>query len=177
MKTQFATVPINEVPGFESPDGSEFDRPMILVVDDDPMITGTLGAILKHMGYAVITAHDGFEALEFASLVPPDVLVTDQLMPGMDGVELGLAVRSVAPGCEVIVSSGKYIGAERFLQASHSGMDFVTLSKPVHPARMLACIAELLAAKGVRSSVMDLPGSDLPGLISCSDPNCCRGNC
>jgi DNA-binding response OmpR family regulator len=126
------------------------------------VITYTVSEILSQSNFAVLTANSGSEALEIAMLIPPDILITDRLMPGMDGLDLGLAIRCVAPDCKVIVSSGRLLSPENIRQANLAGLDFVTLAKPVHPSRLLACIASLLDARGSRKPVMDLPGTAMP---------------
>ena len=162
MTTHFPTVPLETVPKAGSLNESEPHRPMILVVDDEPVITYTVSEILARSNFAVVTANSGSEALEIAMLIPPDILITDQVMPGMDGLDLGLAIRRLAPDCEVIVSSGKFLSTEQIRQAHLAGLNFVTLAKPVHPSRLLACIANLLTARGSRKPVMDLPGTAMP---------------
>src|SRR5262249_1981412 len=60
----------------------------ILVVDDEAAARSGLEKLLRQEGYAVVTAEDGPTALKLASERPPDVVVTDLSMPGMNGVEL-----------------------------------------------------------------------------------------
>ncbi len=60
----------------------------ILVVDDNRSIVRTLELVLKRHGYRVITANDGYEALEKARLEKPDVILLDVVMPGIDGYEV-----------------------------------------------------------------------------------------
>ncbi len=162
MTAYFPTAPLEAVPMNGSLKDPDQHRPVVLVVDDKPVITYTVSEILARSNFTVVTAYNGAEALEIAMLIPPDVLITDQLMPGMDGLDLGLAIRRLAPDCEAILSSARFLAAEHIRQANLAGLDFVTLAKPVHPSRLLACIADLLAAKGSRRPVMDLPGSAMP---------------
>jgi CheY-like chemotaxis protein len=60
----------------------------ILVVDDNRSIVRTLELVLQHQGYRVLTAYDGYEALEQASRAKPDIILLDVVMPGMDGYEV-----------------------------------------------------------------------------------------
>jgi CheY-like chemotaxis protein len=61
---------------------------MILLVDDEPDLLELYTDVLEVMGYQIIHAHDGLEALERAHEQRPDLIVTDWMMPRMDGVEL-----------------------------------------------------------------------------------------
>jgi CheY-like chemotaxis protein len=61
---------------------------MILLVDDEPDLMELYTDVLEVMGYQVVQAHDGMEALEKARQQRPDLVVTDWMMPRLDGVEL-----------------------------------------------------------------------------------------
>src|SRR4029078_8579143 len=65
----------------------------ILVVDDDPKILSVLGRGLRFEGYNVHLAADGQEALRIARATPPDLVVLDVMMPGMDGLEIARRLR------------------------------------------------------------------------------------
>jgi DNA-binding response OmpR family regulator len=60
----------------------------VLIADDDPIILNFLSALLRDKGYQVITAEDGKRTLEAAIIYNPDVIVTDLVMPYMDGFEI-----------------------------------------------------------------------------------------
>src|ERR1700679_2638253 len=70
-------VSINDVP---AADTSDF-RPVVLVVDDESAIADTLAEILSRSGYAALTAYDAEEALESALMTPPEMLITDVVLP------------------------------------------------------------------------------------------------
>jgi CheY-like chemotaxis protein len=61
------------------------EAPRILLVDDDPWILRMVSTVLAKRGYAIMTASDGAEALSLADEVTPDLVITDVMMPGMDG--------------------------------------------------------------------------------------------
>ena len=65
----------------------------ILVIDDDPIQLRLMGLRLKQLGFEVIPAGDANAALEMASADPPDLILSDVLMPGMDGFELCVRAR------------------------------------------------------------------------------------
>ena len=61
---------------------------MILVVDDDQLLAETVQEALRNEGHEVLVALDGEAALRLARQRPPDLVVLDVLMPGMDGVKV-----------------------------------------------------------------------------------------
>jgi PAS domain S-box-containing protein len=83
----------------------------ILVADDDPMGLKLTGMQLKQHGFDVVTANDGAEALRLARQSPPDAILSDVLMPNMDGFQLCLAVRedSRLERIPVILCSANYV--------------------------------------------------------------------
>src|SRR6478672_8212336 len=60
----------------------------VLVVDDEPQIRRALRAGLEHRGYAVTLAASGEEGLDQAALHPPDIVILDLAMPGLDGFDV-----------------------------------------------------------------------------------------
>ena len=103
----------------------------ILIVDDDPIVVESLGEVLAGSGYSVTTALGGEEALETLSAgdSPPDAILTDVLMPGMDGLSLLRAVRERKIGSPVIMLTG-YGTVESAVEALRLGAaDYLT--KPV----------------------------------------------
>jgi PAS domain S-box-containing protein len=78
----------------------------VLVVEDEEVIRGLVDQVLSAEGYDVVLAANGDEALEAASLMPVDVLLTDLTMPGIGGHELADRLRERAPGLKVMFMSG-----------------------------------------------------------------------
>ena len=77
----------------------------VLVVDDEPNAAMVIAASMKRLGqeFLVETAHSGHEALAKAQQTQYAVLVTDYMMPGMNGLDLAQAVRQVSPGTKVVL--------------------------------------------------------------------------
>lgn len=102
----------------------------ILIVDDDILAQWLLEALIEHMGYRALVAHDGFEALGILS-PEIDLILLDIVMPGLDGFEVIQRIRC-GDSCQdvpIIVVIG-LSGEERRKKASHLGAnDF--LSKPI----------------------------------------------
>jgi DNA-binding response OmpR family regulator len=142
-------VPIDQVP---PEDKSEY-RPVILVVDDESAIADTLTEILSRSGYAAMTAYDGSDALETALLTPPEILITDVILPGMSGVELAITMRRIFPDCKILLFSGQASTADLLATAKSQGHHFTLLSKPVHPRELLAWVSDSLKQRGVHAAV------------------------
>ena len=70
------------------------EKPLILVVDDEVDITETYALYLSFQGFDVITANNASQALDLLSSRVPDLIISDCMMPHMDGVELSRQVRS-----------------------------------------------------------------------------------
>lgn len=139
-------VPLDQVP----PEDTHPYRPVVLVVDDESAIADTLSEILSRSGYAAIPAYDGNEALETALVTPPEVLITDVILPGMSGVELAIRLRRIYPECRVLLFSGQASTADLLASAKHEGHHFTLLTKPVHPRDLLAHVSDSLAQSGVQ---------------------------
>jgi CheY-like chemotaxis protein len=111
----------------------------VLVADDHPVIREAASQVLEEAGHTVRTASDGAEALRKLAGGWFDVLVTDVLMPGMDGIQLIGEVRRRHPGVRIMAMSGGCEGFTRedFLSiASRLGAGAV-LQKPFHPDQLI----------------------------------------
>jgi CheY-like chemotaxis protein len=82
-------------------------RKTILVVDDDPGVLDYASNVLKECGYTVLTAADGATALVLLRNHPQvDLLFTDIVMPGLDGIEVARRACQESPGLKVLFTSG-----------------------------------------------------------------------
>jgi DNA-binding response OmpR family regulator len=139
----FQVVPLSEVPLSDSTDQTEL--PVVLVVDDERVIADTLAIILSKNGFAPMTAYDAKTALELAAIIPPDLLLTDVAMPGMNGIDLAIAIADTIPDCKILLFSGQASTVDLLDRARHAGHHFNLLTKPVHPTDMLKRISECLS--------------------------------
>jgi DNA-binding NtrC family response regulator len=156
-KLKIEIIPVAEVPKEDAVILSGKQWPIVLVVDDERVIANTLSMILSRSGFSTMTAYDGESALELARAVPPDLLISDVVMPGMTGVELAIAVTKAVPGCKVLLFSGQASTADLLEKARHAGHNFTTLTKPVHPTDMLWRISECLKPR--ETSFEPIPSS------------------
>jgi DNA-binding response OmpR family regulator len=126
---------------------SDSYRPTVLVVDDESVIADTLAEILNRSGFAAIPAYDGEGALESALLMPPELLITDVVLPGMSGIELAISVKRVFPDCRIILFSGQAATSDLLASANSRGHHFSLLKKPIHPTELLARVTETLSSR------------------------------
>jgi len=113
----------------------------IFVVDDEPIITLTLGQILRLQGFEVSCFTNPLKALEAIYSNAPDLLITDVIMPEMSGIELAIVVREAFPSCTVLLFSGQIATSQLLESARSRGHDFEVLTKPVPPAEILAQVS------------------------------------
>ena len=118
-------------------------RLRILVVDDDPVIAATLRVILQNLGNEVEVAYSGEQALEIARRFCPNLLLSDVVMPGKDGVEAAIELRKSLPDCAVLLISGSAHVADLLAKARVQWMDFELMPKPVHPSELIRRIERL----------------------------------
>ena len=138
-------VPIDSVPPAEF----SAHRPVVMVVDDEATIADTLAAILSRSGYAPIAVYDGEEALETALLTPPEMLITDVVLPGMNGIDLAITIHRIYPDCKILLFSGQSIAVDLLAPARSAGHRFDLLTKPVHPIDLLRKVSESLGPLSV----------------------------
>jgi PleD family two-component response regulator len=119
------------------PLASQEIRAKVMVVDDQRLIADTLAEILGNAGFDAIAAYDGFDALDKASRFDPKWVLTDVLMPRMNGVELAIAVRKNYPNSSILLFSGQ-AGISEILHEGHrQGYEFELIPKPIHPLKLI----------------------------------------
>ena len=124
-------------------------RPEVYVVDDEKVIAETLATILNHAGFTARPFEDPQDALRAAaSGSPPNLLISDVVMPGMSGIELAIKFRRAYSECRVLLFSGQAATVNLLEVARNQGYDFEVLSKPVHPADLLAKLRGSLQTNG-----------------------------
>jgi DNA-binding NtrC family response regulator len=114
----------------------------VFVVDDEFIIASTLGLILRHKGFDAISFHAPLDALEAARSQPPDLLISDVVMPQFSGIELAIQIQKQCPNCKILLFSGQAATSGMLEAARANGHDFEVISKPVHPTDLLRRIAE-----------------------------------
>jgi len=130
---------------------------LILIAEDEYGAAEVLALMLEAHGYRVASASNGRAALELLTAEKPAVIVSDFMMPHMNGAELGAAVRSNAALADVpfIFVSGT---TEEVVRASFNDYDRF-LSKPVEVDALLAAIADLVNGRKPRISDSEVSNS------------------
>jgi PAS domain S-box-containing protein len=119
----------------------------VLVADDDLGIARSMKEILERDGCEVVTASDGLEALEKLSAGHFDAVLTDVVMPNMDGHELFLAIQQRWPGLPVLMMTAFHYDKDHIIKRSKvAGLATVLFKKPVDPGKLREKLAEAVAA-------------------------------
>lgn len=116
----------------------------VLVVDDELSIAQSLRDILARAGYDSIFALSGSHAIELAQELCPDIVISDVIMPDLDGVQTALRIRNACPDTRILLFSGQAATSNILERARAEGNTFEVLPKPIHPARLLAAIRKLM---------------------------------
>lgn len=114
----------------------------VLVVDDDPVVGKSFNRVLSGKGYIVVTAEDGYEALQKLQLEHYDMVFTDLRMPGMDGVEVAEKVKARQPWTPVVIVTGYGSGKSEERARAAGVAEF--LHKPLSPEMIEASAAKAL---------------------------------
>lgn len=117
----------------------------ILVVDDDADVRELLCRMLEQDGYAAAAASGGAQALRSIESDAPDLVITDVVMPGMDGFEVLQRLRHLAPQAGVLVmSGGGRLGLDLYLETARRLGASAVLRKPFTRAEMLDAVRRAL---------------------------------
>lgn len=114
----------------------------VLVVDDDPVVGKSFNRVLSGKGYIVVTAEDGYEALQKLQSEHYDMVFTDLRMPGMDGVEVAEKVKARQPWTPVVIVTGYGSGKSEERARAAGVSEF--LHKPLSPEMIEASAAKAL---------------------------------
>ncbi len=130
------------------------DKKVILIAEDDPMVGESLRLLLKKKGHEILLAANGKEALQLFRHKNVDLVITDVVMPKMNGIEFLEAVKGVRPETEVIVISAQGT-IEKAVQAMKLGaFDFI--EKPINPR-----VISLLVERALEKQTLILQNRDL----------------
>jgi PAS domain S-box-containing protein len=117
----------------------------VLVVDDNAANRSVLVTLLGYVGHRVVEAVDGREALELARREPPSLVITDLLMPVMDGFDLARRLREDAAltAVPVVFYTATYVESDARALADACGVRYI-LTKPAEPEEILRVVGEAL---------------------------------
>lgn len=122
------------------------DSTRVLLIEDDSLIANGLQMLLEFRGYVVKHASDGRQGMQILEGFQPDLIITDMVMPEMDGTAVIRAVRAINPEIPVLAISGMgpedgelYLSLAKKLGAN------AVLRKPVMPSEVIAAVSRLLS--------------------------------
>jgi DNA-binding NtrC family response regulator len=119
----------------------------ILIIDDEAVIRRMLRTALEREGHEVLEAHHGEEGIRLQQTMPAELVITDMLMPEMDGVEVIMEMRRQTPGLKIIaMSGGGRFGQTETLDIAKPLGAISTVRKPFRLEVMLETIERVLAA-------------------------------
>lgn len=116
----------------------------VLIVDDEETLANTTAEILNIAGFCAFVAYDGKAALELAAELTPDILLTDVVMPVMDGVDLAIAIRKRLPQTAIVLFSGQTGTTDILGKARAQGYSFELLAKPLHPLKLIEHLKKII---------------------------------
>ena len=113
-------------------------KPRVLVADDEPVIADTLAMILNQSGFEARAVYSGERALELAVTFAPEMLISDVIMGGLNGIDAAIRIQALLPGIKILLFSGQAATADLLEKARARGYEFEILAKPVHPQDLLS---------------------------------------
>ena len=118
--------------------------PRILIVEDDEELRLVLTRALARAGYQVIEAKSGVEALKLLRVEPPDVVLTDIVLPDEDGIGLIMKIRTGYPDIPVLAMSGGVANSALYLDIARKLGARSILAKPFRAEQVLQALEEIL---------------------------------
>jgi CheY-like chemotaxis protein len=120
----------------------------ILVIDDEALVRQALTEVLEHRGYEVQCAPDGRQGLRAFHMRRPDLVISDIIMPEMEGIETIMELRILSRDCPIIaISGGGRSGEAVFLDVAKRLGATASLRKPFETEDLLRTVARCLAGK------------------------------
>ncbi|MBD8148134.1 EAL domain-containing response regulator [Pseudomonas fluorescens] len=119
----------------------------LLIVDDEPQVRKLLETLLQHEGYQTLSASNGEEALQLVAQQPPDLILLDIMMPGMDGYEVATRLKAnpVTANIPIIMLSALSESSARVSGLETGAEEFI--SKPVERVELWLRVRNLLRLK------------------------------
>jgi two-component system, OmpR family, response regulator ResD len=127
----------------------------ILVVEDDAYVREAISQYLQIEGYDVVQAANGVDALKLAAAHPPDLVILDVMLPGMDGFEVASRMRAVS-AVPILIVTGRVDEADKLAGFGVGADDYIT--KPFRPRELIMRVQAILRrmdAGGVPAMILD----------------------
>ncbi|MEW6375512.1 MAG: sigma-54 dependent transcriptional regulator [Thermodesulfobacteriota bacterium] len=130
------------------------EKRVILIVEDDPRVGESIRLLLKKRGYAILLASNGKEGLRLFRQEVVDLVITDLVLPKMDGIELLEAIKGLRPETEVIVISAQGTIGKAVQAMKLGAFDFI--EKPINPK-----VISLVVERALEKQTLILQNRDL----------------
>lgn len=137
----------------------------ILVIDDDPALRGLIEIMLTRAGHLVSCAENGLEGLDACRRENPDAVLTDMVMPELDGIGFIQAARAEFPDLPIVAMSGGVPESGGYLQAARIAGACGILPKPFAIGELTGAIGMALSAREVPSGAV---GESATPFASCA---------
>ena len=120
---------------------SSLELQRVMVVDDERLIADSFALILQSRGYQTRVAYDAEEAITIAAEFDPQAVISDVVMPGMNGLDLAVYLSEHHPQCKMLLISGNAAASALLDDAARQGHYHQILPKPIHPLQLLEFLA------------------------------------
>ncbi len=124
----------------------------VLIVDDESAVADSLALVFSTQGYEARVAYSAEQAAEIIGQWEPRLVVLDVVLPGMNGIDFAIQLKTSCPSCHVLLSSGQQTASALVQAALEKGHDFTILAKPVHPTFFLDEAARLVSSGSTTSA-------------------------
>jgi CheY-like chemotaxis protein len=137
--SELSNAPVSAVP-------TSVNQPCVLLVEDDRSLRRYLEVVLRRAGYDVAVAADGLEAMRVTLTSNVDIVVTDAIMPNLNGYELSRFLRSTPKLSHIPIVLLSALENQEIVREDHRADAY--LSKPVSPDDLTECLERLLLQQG-----------------------------
>ncbi len=121
------------------------DKQHVLVVDDEHLIADSLAQILQDAGFNAIAVYSAKSAIEAANKNCPDAIISDVVMPRVNGIELAKSVAKNCPSTKILLISGQAQTPGMVEKARDQGYQFELIPKPIRPQELIEKLRGTLA--------------------------------
>jgi CheY-like chemotaxis protein len=124
----------------EPPTHTDRGKPHTLVIDDDMVVADTIAMVLNTGGFEATAVYSGETGVELARSRKFEYLVTNVVMPQMNGIEAAIEIGRLLPKCKVLLVSGDNASSALLQDALSRGYKFEILAKPAHPVLLFQAL-------------------------------------
>lgn len=132
---------------FTNPPPESLTRPFVLIVDDEDEIRAVAVRAVTELGLSVVVARNGEEGVALAKVYRPDIVVTDAMMPKLDGREMALRIKEdpLTAGAKIVILTSLYTDARYKYEALKTFRADAYLAKPVDARTLQDVLRKFLA--------------------------------